>query len=87
MDEQKWSSCTWLLMKEFVKLRVEQEEEVRVFSFIVHCRLAADKVYWQFARKVESGEVDEIEAALEYLPLPTVPFVRRCQLACQALPD
>ncbi|KAF8484096.1 hypothetical protein JB92DRAFT_2762690, partial [Gautieria morchelliformis] len=27
MDEQKWSSCSWLLMREFVKLAVEQEEE------------------------------------------------------------
>ncbi|EPQ55089.1 hypothetical protein GLOTRDRAFT_76396 [Gloeophyllum trabeum ATCC 11539] len=27
MDEQKWSSCTWLLLREFVKLRREQERE------------------------------------------------------------
>ncbi|KZT23533.1 hypothetical protein NEOLEDRAFT_1179982 [Neolentinus lepideus HHB14362 ss-1] len=26
MDEQKWSSCTWLLLREFVKLRQEQEK-------------------------------------------------------------
>lgn len=26
MDEQKWSSCTWLLLQEFVKLRQEQEK-------------------------------------------------------------
>ncbi|EGO00723.1 hypothetical protein SERLA73DRAFT_121157 [Serpula lacrymans var. lacrymans S7.3] len=25
MDEQKWSSCSWLLLREFVKLRQEQE--------------------------------------------------------------
>ncbi|KAF8967970.1 hypothetical protein BDZ97DRAFT_1655931 [Flammula alnicola] len=25
MDEQKWSSCSWLLLQEFVKLRQEQE--------------------------------------------------------------
>ncbi|KAF7297999.1 hypothetical protein HMN09_01020800 [Mycena chlorophos] len=25
MDEQKWSSCSWLLLREFVKLRKEQE--------------------------------------------------------------
>ncbi|KAJ7350473.1 hypothetical protein DFH08DRAFT_111349 [Mycena albidolilacea] len=25
MDEQKWSSCSWLLLQEFVKLRKEQE--------------------------------------------------------------
>ncbi|KAJ9123101.1 hypothetical protein QFC22_001291 [Naganishia vaughanmartiniae] len=27
MDDQKWSSCTWLLMKEFVKIREEAKEE------------------------------------------------------------
>ncbi|KIM30680.1 hypothetical protein M408DRAFT_15575 [Serendipita vermifera MAFF 305830] len=27
MDEQKWSSCTWLLLREFVKIRREQEKE------------------------------------------------------------
>ncbi|KAF8891783.1 hypothetical protein BD779DRAFT_1670742 [Infundibulicybe gibba] len=27
MDEQKWSSCSWLLLREFVKVRQEQEEE------------------------------------------------------------
>ncbi|TFK51099.1 hypothetical protein OE88DRAFT_1630656 [Heliocybe sulcata] len=26
MDEQKWSSCSWLLLREFVKLRQEQEK-------------------------------------------------------------
>ncbi|KAF5380356.1 hypothetical protein D9615_004695 [Tricholomella constricta] len=26
MDEQKWSSCSWLLLEEFVKLRAAQEE-------------------------------------------------------------
>jgi len=26
MDEQKWSSCSWLLLKEFVKLYKEREE-------------------------------------------------------------
>jgi len=26
MDEQKWSSCSWLLLQEFAKLREEQEE-------------------------------------------------------------
>ncbi|KAJ7072653.1 hypothetical protein C8F01DRAFT_1206138 [Mycena amicta] len=25
MDEQKWSSCSWLLLREFVKIRKEQE--------------------------------------------------------------
>ncbi|GLB37737.1 hypothetical protein LshimejAT787_0407880 [Lyophyllum shimeji] len=25
MDEQKWSSCSWLLLQEFVKIRAEQE--------------------------------------------------------------
>jgi len=25
MDEQKWSSCSWLLLREFVKIREEQE--------------------------------------------------------------
>ncbi|KII95658.1 hypothetical protein PLICRDRAFT_129563 [Plicaturopsis crispa FD-325 SS-3] len=25
MDEQKWSSCSWLLLREFVKIRQEQE--------------------------------------------------------------
>lgn len=29
MDEQKWSSCSWLLLREFVKMRQEQEKEVR----------------------------------------------------------
>ncbi|TCD64562.1 hypothetical protein EIP91_003920 [Steccherinum ochraceum] len=28
MDEQKWSSCSWLLLREFVKMRHEQEREV-----------------------------------------------------------
>ncbi|KAI0262547.1 hypothetical protein BC834DRAFT_890694 [Gloeopeniophorella convolvens] len=28
MDEQKWSSCSWLLLREFVKLRQEQEREM-----------------------------------------------------------
>ncbi|KAH7102268.1 hypothetical protein BKA62DRAFT_769970 [Auriculariales sp. MPI-PUGE-AT-0066] len=28
----------------------------------------------EFALKVESGEVDQIEAALQYLPLPTIPY-------------
>ncbi|KAJ8489576.1 hypothetical protein ONZ45_g13541 [Pleurotus djamor] len=27
MDEQKWSSCSWLLLREFVKVWKEQEEE------------------------------------------------------------
>ncbi|KAJ3839623.1 hypothetical protein F5878DRAFT_615770 [Lentinula raphanica] len=27
MDEQKWSSCSWLLLQEFVKMRQEQERE------------------------------------------------------------
>lgn len=27
MDEQKWSSCSWLLLQEFVKIRKEQEQE------------------------------------------------------------
>ncbi|ESK84785.1 hypothetical protein Moror_556 [Moniliophthora roreri MCA 2997] len=27
IDEQKWSSCSWLLLQEFVKLRQEQERE------------------------------------------------------------
>uniref|UniRef100_A0A0W0F152 AAA protein C-terminal winged helix domain-containing protein n=1 Tax=Moniliophthora roreri TaxID=221103 RepID=A0A0W0F152_MONRR len=27
MDEQKWSSCSWLLLQEFVRLRQEQERE------------------------------------------------------------
>jgi hypothetical protein len=27
MDEQKWSSCSWLLLREFVKLRQQQEKE------------------------------------------------------------
>ncbi|CUA71696.1 hypothetical protein RSOLAG22IIIB_04742 [Rhizoctonia solani] len=27
MDEQKWSSCTWLLLREFVKRREAKEEE------------------------------------------------------------
>ncbi|KAF8342634.1 uncharacterized protein EI90DRAFT_3149750 [Cantharellus anzutake] len=26
MDEQKWSSCSWLLMREFVRMRKEEEE-------------------------------------------------------------
>ncbi|KAA1470590.1 hypothetical protein DENSPDRAFT_775133 [Dentipellis sp. KUC8613] len=26
MDEQKWSSCTWLLLREFVKIRQEDEK-------------------------------------------------------------
>lgn len=30
MDEQKWSSCSWLLLREFVKLRQEQEKERKV---------------------------------------------------------
>ncbi|KIP11242.1 hypothetical protein PHLGIDRAFT_83667 [Phlebiopsis gigantea 11061_1 CR5-6] len=29
MDEQKWSSCSWLLLREFAKRRQEQEREVR----------------------------------------------------------
>ncbi|KAL0570951.1 hypothetical protein V5O48_011008 [Marasmius crinis-equi] len=27
MDEQKWSSCSWLLLQAFVKMRLEQERE------------------------------------------------------------
>ncbi|KAJ8076602.1 hypothetical protein PM082_001025 [Marasmius tenuissimus] len=27
MDEQKWSSCSWLLLQEFVKMRLQQEKE------------------------------------------------------------
>ena len=29
MDEQKWSSCSWLLLREFVKKRKEDEQRVR----------------------------------------------------------
>lgn len=29
MDEQKWSSSSWLLLQEFVRLRQEQEKELR----------------------------------------------------------
>ncbi|KAH9996647.1 hypothetical protein BJV74DRAFT_877369 [Russula compacta] len=28
MDEQKWSSCSWLLLREFVKIRQEQERRL-----------------------------------------------------------
>jgi hypothetical protein len=28
--QQKWSSCTWLLLQEFVKLRQEQEKALEV---------------------------------------------------------
>ncbi|EIN06689.1 hypothetical protein PUNSTDRAFT_136530 [Punctularia strigosozonata HHB-11173 SS5] len=28
MDEQKWSSCSWLLLREFVRLRMQQEHEL-----------------------------------------------------------
>jgi len=28
MDEQKWSSCSWLLLREFVKIRQEQEQQL-----------------------------------------------------------
>ncbi|KAF8918241.1 hypothetical protein CPB85DRAFT_1214477 [Mucidula mucida] len=28
MDEQKWSSCSWLLLAEFVKMRQEQERDL-----------------------------------------------------------
>ncbi|KAI0343714.1 hypothetical protein BDW22DRAFT_1428263 [Trametopsis cervina] len=30
MDEQKWSSCSWLLLREFVKIHREAEERLRV---------------------------------------------------------
>ncbi|KAG9105027.1 hypothetical protein FRC07_009655 [Ceratobasidium sp. 392] len=29
MDEQKWSSCSWLLLREFVKRRIAQEEKFK----------------------------------------------------------
>ncbi|KAF8608264.1 hypothetical protein BDV93DRAFT_519312 [Ceratobasidium sp. AG-I] len=29
MDEQKWSSCSWLLLREFVKRRIAQEEALK----------------------------------------------------------
>ncbi|KAI0276262.1 hypothetical protein BGY98DRAFT_986616 [Russula aff. rugulosa BPL654] len=29
MDEQKWSYCTWLLLREFVKIRQEQERQLK----------------------------------------------------------
>ncbi|KAH8115312.1 hypothetical protein DFH11DRAFT_1588582 [Phellopilus nigrolimitatus] len=29
MDEQKWSSCSWLLLQEFVKLHEENEQEIK----------------------------------------------------------
>jgi len=29
MDEQKWSSCSWLLLQEFVKRRKAQEDELK----------------------------------------------------------
>ena len=29
MDEQKWSSCSWLLLREFVKRRKEDEERMK----------------------------------------------------------
>ncbi|KAI0821383.1 hypothetical protein BC629DRAFT_1624062 [Irpex lacteus] len=29
MDEQKWSSCSWLLLREFVKMRQADEEKLR----------------------------------------------------------
>ena len=29
MDEQKWSSCSWLLLREFVKRRKEDEQRCR----------------------------------------------------------
>jgi hypothetical protein len=28
MDEQKWASCSWLLLQEFVKMRQKQELEL-----------------------------------------------------------
>ena len=30
LDEQKWSSCSWLLLREFVKRRKEDEERMKV---------------------------------------------------------
>jgi hypothetical protein len=29
MDEQKWSSCSWLLLREFVKMRQDQEKDMQ----------------------------------------------------------
>lgn len=29
MDEQKWSSCSWLLLREFVKMRQQEEQEIK----------------------------------------------------------
>jgi hypothetical protein len=29
MDEQKWASCTWLLLQEFVNERIKQEKELQ----------------------------------------------------------
>lgn len=51
MDEQKWSSCSWLLLREFVKLRQEQEkarEETRASGEIVDEHFPLPTIpYWR----------------------------------------
>lgn len=43
MDEQKWSSCSWLLLREFVKQRQEEEDKRKVA--IASGTLSPDDLY------------------------------------------
>ncbi|KAF8161282.1 hypothetical protein B0H34DRAFT_700244 [Crassisporium funariophilum] len=47
MDEQKWSSCSWLLLREFVKIREEQLKEVRESGVVAEELPLPSIPYWK----------------------------------------
>ncbi|KAF9047399.1 hypothetical protein BJ165DRAFT_1403124 [Panaeolus papilionaceus] len=76
MDEQKWSSCSWLLLQEFVKERekLEAEREAR--------REELKKAIEEAEKK---GEPIEVEAEDESdLPLPAIPWWKCRQIMTRA---
>ncbi|KJA28908.1 hypothetical protein HYPSUDRAFT_128313 [Hypholoma sublateritium FD-334 SS-4] len=52
MDEQKWSSCSWLLLEAFVKQRQEQEAEHVAAGGSLDDDLPLPKLSWYQARQI-----------------------------------
>ncbi|PPQ98405.1 hypothetical protein CVT24_004084 [Panaeolus cyanescens] len=76
MDEQKWSSCSWLLLQEFVKEREKQESERDAL------RQERAKAREEAEKKGEVLEVEEEDDS--ELPLPAIPWWRCRQIMTRA---
>ncbi|KAH9073103.1 hypothetical protein EDB83DRAFT_2505394 [Lactarius deliciosus] len=58
MDEQKWSSCSWLLLREFVKIRLEQERQ-RDDAVAHKCRQIMTRA--DFLEELDSANIISID--------------------------